>query len=69
MNRDFVAVDSHEMLEKALATMRTARCRSVPVLHDGKLVGLLTMDHVGELLTIHTALRQAQRAPRLAPHN
>jgi Zn-dependent protease/CBS domain-containing protein len=69
MNRDFVTVDSHEMLEKALATIRAAKCRSVPVLHDGVLVGLLTMDHVGELLTIHTALRQSQRATRLAPRN
>jgi Zn-dependent protease/CBS domain-containing protein len=68
MNRDFVTADPHEMLEKALATMRTAKFRSVPVLDDGKLVGLLTMDHVGELLTIQTALRQAQRTARLAPH-
>ena len=67
MNRDTVTVDSHEMLEKALATMREAKCRSVPVLHDGALVGLLTLDHVGELLTIQTALRQAQRTAKLAP--
>jgi CBS domain-containing protein len=65
MNRDFVTVDSHEMLESALATMRAAKCRSVPVLHDGQLVGLLTMDHVGELLMIQTALRQSQRTTRL----
>ncbi len=69
MNRDFVTVDSHEMLEKALATMRAAKCRSVPVLHEGTLVGLLTMDHVGELLMIHTALRQAQRTAKLAARN
>ena len=67
MNRDFVTADSHEMLEKALATMRDAKCRSLPVLHDGKLVGLLTMDHVGEMLMIQTALRQAQRTAKLAP--
>jgi CBS domain-containing protein len=69
MNRDFVTADSHEMLEQALATMRAAKCRSMPVLHDGNLVGLLTMDHVGELLMVQTALRQAQRTARLAPHN
>ena len=33
------------------------------------LVGLLTMDHVGELLMIQTALRQAQRTAKLAPRN
>jgi signal-transduction protein with cAMP-binding, CBS, and nucleotidyltransferase domain len=69
MNREFVTVDSHEMLEHALAAMRAARSRSAPVVHDGQLVGLLTMDHVGELLTVHTALRQAQRTPRLASPN
>lgn len=67
MNREIVTVDSHDMLEKALATLRTAKWRSAPVLHDGTLVGLLTMDHVGELLTIQTALRQAQRTAKLAP--
>ena len=68
MNRDIVTVDSHEMLEHALAAMREAKSRSAPVLHDGLLVGLLTMDHVGELLMIQTALRQAQRTTRLASH-
>ena len=66
MNRDFVSVDSHEMLESALATMRAAKCRSMPVVHEGRLVGLLTLDHVGELLTIKSALRQAEGTARLA---
>jgi hypothetical protein len=41
----------------------------MPVIHDGMLVGLLTMDLVGELLMIQTALRQAQGAAKLAPRN
>ena len=69
MNRDFVTTDSHETLEKALASMRAAKCRSMPVLHEGRLVGLLTMDHVGELLMIQTALRQAHHTPLSAPRN
>ncbi len=68
MIRDVAAVDSHDMLEQALATMRAAKCRSMPVLHDGSLVGVLTLDHVGDLLTIQTALRQAQRTARIAQH-
>jgi len=48
--------------------MRAAKCRSIPVMHDGRLVGLLTMDHVGELLMIQTALRQARRTAASAPH-
>lgn len=69
MNRDFAVVDSYEMLERALATLRAAKSRSAPVVHDGTLVGLLTMDHVAELLTVHTALRQAQHTAKLAAHN
>ncbi len=69
MKREVVTVDSHEMLEHALAIMREANSRSVPVLHDGALVGLLTLDHVGELLMLQTALRQAHRSSQLVPHS
>lgn len=66
MNRDVASVDSHDMLETALNTMRTTGSRSLPVLHDGRLVGLLTMDHIGEFMMIQSALRQAQWKQRLA---
>jgi Zn-dependent protease/CBS domain-containing protein len=69
MNRDILTTDSHDMLDKALAVMRGCKCRSLPVVHDGLLVGLLTMDHIGEFLMIQAALRQAQRKARLAPHS
>jgi len=60
MKRAVVAADSHDMLEKALGTLRDCKCRSLPVVHDGRLVGLLTMENVGEFLMIQAALRQAQ---------
>jgi len=66
MNREFATTDSHEMLEPALATLRDCKCRSLPVLHDGQLVGLLTLDNVGEFLMIQAALRQAQQTRKLA---
>ena len=69
MNRDILTVDSHEMLEQALAAMREANSRSVPVIHDGALVGLLTMDHVGEVLTVQSALRQAHRTSQVTPRS
>ena len=68
MNREVVTVDSHDMLESALTTMRTSGSRALPVLHDGSLVGLLTMDHIGEFMMIQSALRQARGTPKLAPH-
>jgi Zn-dependent protease/predicted transcriptional regulator len=69
MSREVATIDSHDMLEKALATMRTSGARALPVVHDGQLVGMLTMDHVGEMLVIQSALRQAQWKARLAPRS
>ena len=61
MNREFRTADSHDMLEKALALLQKCKCRSLPVVHDERLVGMLTMDNVGEFLTIQSALRRAHR--------
>jgi CBS domain-containing protein len=62
MDREFATTDSHEMMEKALAQLRECKCRSLPVVHDGQLVGMLTTDNVGEFLMIQSALRQARYA-------
>jgi len=62
MRRDVPAVDSHDMLEKAVATLRGSNCRSIPVQHNGRLVGMLTLENVGEFIMIQSALRQADRA-------
>jgi Zn-dependent protease/CBS domain-containing protein len=62
MRREFQVADSHDMLERALAILRDSGSRALPVLHDGRLVGMLTMDNVGEFLMIQSALRQAQLA-------
>jgi Zn-dependent protease len=62
MNREFQIVDSHDMLERALLVLHHSKCRSLPVVHDGQLVGMLTTDNVGEFLMIQSALRQARRA-------
>ena len=59
MRRDVEAVDSHDMLEGAVAALRKCNCRSLPVLHNGQLVGMLTTDNVGEFIMIQSALRQA----------
>lgn len=67
MNREVVSVDSHDMLETALSLMRSSGARALPVVHDGSLVGLLTMNHVGEFVMIQSALRQAQWKARLSP--
>ena len=65
MRRDVQTVDSHEMLEKALALFQTGECRTIPVVHDHRLVGMLTPDNVAEFMAIETALlSHAQRRAR-----
>jgi Zn-dependent protease len=56
MRADFCKVDSSDMLETALSTLGTSRCRTIPVLHHGSLVGLLTMENIGEFISIQAAL-------------
>ncbi len=66
MRRDFQMADSHDMLEHALGLLRDCQCRSLPVLHAGRLVGMLTLDNVGEFLAIESALRRARKRARQA---
>ncbi|MGH9433674.1 MAG: site-2 protease family protein [Terriglobia bacterium] len=68
MRRDFATADSHDMLEHALALLQKARFRSVPVQHDGHLVGMLDLNNVGEFMMIQSALRRA-RPPKLPRGN
>jgi Zn-dependent protease/CBS domain-containing protein len=64
MRRDITTVDPRMSLEQALVLIRECNCRCLPVEHEGRLVGLLTLDNVGEFLSIHSALRQADRKTR-----
>lgn len=56
MRRDCPVVMRDEGLHQALTRLRAARCSSLPVLSDGALIGLLTLENVGELLMIGSAL-------------
>ena len=57
MRRDFVLLDTNEMLDAALARIHAAECcMTAPVMRGGALVGLLTSDNVSEFLRIASAL-------------
>jgi CBS domain-containing protein len=58
MTREFVTFDSSEMLETAFRRLQTCQCRTGPVLQRGALVGLVTMENVGEFVAIQAAGRQ-----------
>ena len=45
-----------DMLEAAFAKLNNCNCHTLPVTRNGRLVGLLTMDNLGEFMRIQTAL-------------
>lgn len=56
MQHSFTTAEAHEMLESAFRKLSSCQCHTLPVLDNGRLVGLLTMDNVGEFVRIQTAL-------------
>jgi Zn-dependent protease len=61
MQREFQFIEAGEMLENVVARLQSCACHTLPVLHQNKLVGLVTMDNVGEFLMIQSALRTEKR--------
>jgi Zn-dependent protease len=49
-----------EMLAATFQRMREGGCSALPVVHDGRLVGLITLENVGELMMINSALDRAR---------
>lgn len=47
-----------ELLEQIFERMQQAPCRAAPVLDHGELVGLLTLEAIGELVAVRTAMEQ-----------
>ncbi|MGD8777178.1 MAG: CBS domain-containing protein, partial [Syntrophobacterales bacterium] len=68
MQREFTTVDSFDMLETAFIQLKDCKCHTLPVFHDDTLVGLLTMDNVGEFIRIQAALRGTESAALQMPN-
>jgi Zn-dependent protease/CBS domain-containing protein len=68
MQRQFLVADGNDMLEGAMERLQACACHTLPVVRDGQLVGLVTMDNIGEFVLIHAALsgKQAPRIPLTA---
>jgi CBS domain-containing protein len=68
METSFRTADPNEPVSEALARLRECRCRTLPVLSDGRLAGLLTVENVAEFVVIDAALqtsaRERQKADR-----
>jgi Zn-dependent protease len=57
MRREFSAVEAGEPLTEAAEKLQTGQARSMIVLRDGQLAGLLTLENVQEFALIQAALK------------
>jgi Zn-dependent protease len=69
MLTDYDSLSPDEGLDAALARVRPEKSRTLPVLKDDLLIGLVTMENVGELYMIRSALarRRASSTPPPLP--
>jgi CBS-domain-containing membrane protein len=61
MQRDFVTASPRDMLQSAFATLQNCNCHTLPVVQDGRLLGIMTSENLAEVLMIQEALREANR--------
>jgi CBS domain-containing protein len=55
--REFHTASPFDMAEGILARLQECNCHSLPVVQNGRLVGLLTAENLGEFLMIQGALK------------
>jgi Zn-dependent protease/CBS domain-containing protein len=63
MRREVTEIDSHDMVEAALTRLQENGSKTLPVTHNGQLVGLVTSENITEYLMIRSALRTASVVP------
>jgi Zn-dependent protease/predicted transcriptional regulator len=56
MEKEFASVDSVETLDAAFTKLNACNCQTLPVLTNGRLIGLLTTENVGEFVKLRNAL-------------
>ena len=66
MRREFQTTDYSEMLEAAFQRLQECECHTMPVVQEGRLVGLLTMDNLGEYLMIQAAKKKSDTRSGMA---
>ncbi len=68
MEREFPICLAEDELEAAMANPRIKALGAVPVIADGRLVGLLTWENISEFVMIQSALKaSSHRAPSIPP--
>jgi Zn-dependent protease/predicted transcriptional regulator len=65
-DHEFFTTEPGAPLDQVFQKMNEASCTTVPVEEDGRLVGLLTLENVGELIMVSSALQGRSSAVRRA---
>jgi Zn-dependent protease/predicted transcriptional regulator len=63
MQARFETADPGEMAEQVFARLQECHCHSLPVVRNGRLLGIVTPDNVAEFLMIQEALRGGRARP------
>ena len=66
--RECPTAQASEMLETVLGRLQGRECHTIPVLEHGALIGLVTLDNVGEFLMVHAAERGTPSGGRRSEH-
>ena len=61
MQRRFVVADPRDMLCTAFFKLQDCGCHSLPVVEDGRVLGILTADRLADELMIQESWPRAQR--------
>jgi Zn-dependent protease/CBS domain-containing protein len=67
MRRDCETVDEATSLKGAVESMRERQCATMPVVAGGRIVGLLTLEHISEMIMVNAAMDHQGAAHAPAP--
>jgi Zn-dependent protease len=60
MRRDLRPIDPDDEVDVVLGRLRASGCQALPVVRDGRLLGVLSLDNVSEFVMARTALRESR---------
>ncbi len=67
MCRDCQTVEASAPLRRTVESMQADQCATLPVIQDGRMTGLLTLENISEMIMINNALEQNRATPAQNP--
>lgn len=56
------SAEADEPLERVFDRLRERKCSAVPVIDQGRLIGVLTFDNLSELMMVNSALARCEKS-------